>query len=157
MLLVCFVVFVVVEALLGARIWLQLSSAPLDGERARMLLSVTTELAAPFEALTHRPLLDRAGVVDFTALVAMEAYLVAMLALVVVSVFLGRFIAFVRKHVRLPWVKRRRRLPDGRLLRRVAVAGNGASYAFLVGPPAKVEPLIPRRRPMGVPIRRRAS
>jgi hypothetical protein len=87
--------FVLIETLLGMRIWAQATAQPIDSEEMVELFEITDDLAGPFEALTGEPPLRTTGVIDFTVFVAMEGYFVAMLALVFVLFILGRLIAFL--------------------------------------------------------------
>jgi hypothetical protein len=73
---------IVVEALLALRIWAQLTGKPIESDEMSLLFRVTRELAAPLVLVTHEAPLETTGIVDFTVLVAMEAYLIATLALI---------------------------------------------------------------------------
>jgi hypothetical protein len=73
---------IVVEALLALRVWAQLTGKPIDSEEMSLLFRVTRELAAPLVLVTHEAPRETTGIVDFTVLVAMEAYFIATLALI---------------------------------------------------------------------------
>ena len=73
---------VLVEALLALRVWAQLTGRPIESEEMSLLFRVTRELASPLVLVTHEAPRETTGIVDFTVLVAMEAYLIGMLALI---------------------------------------------------------------------------
>jgi hypothetical protein len=73
---------VLVEALLALRVWAQLTGRPIESEEMSLLFRVTRELASPLVLVTHEAPRETTGIVDFTVLVAMEAYLIGMLTLI---------------------------------------------------------------------------
>jgi hypothetical protein len=89
---VTFILFcaVLVEGLLALRVWAQLTGRPIDTEEMSLLFKVTRELASPLVMVTHEAPLETTGIVDFTVLVAMEAYLIAALALIALCFIVSR-------------------------------------------------------------------
>lgn len=73
---------VLVEALLALRVWAQLTGRPIESQEMSLLFLVTRELASPLTLVTHEAPRETTGIVDFTVLVAMEAYLIGTLALI---------------------------------------------------------------------------
>jgi hypothetical protein len=73
-----------IEALLALRVWAQLAGKPIESGEMSLLFRVTRELAAPLVLVTHEAPRETTGIVDFTVLVAMEAYLILTLALIAV-------------------------------------------------------------------------
>ena len=86
--------FLVIEALLVLRIWAQATAEPIDTNEMVRLFTVTDDLAEPFQALTGEPPLRTTGVIDFTVLVAIEGYFIAMLVLIFITFVLGRILGF---------------------------------------------------------------
>jgi hypothetical protein len=72
------------------RVWNQLASGPFDTDSERVVLSVTEDLASPFQIATGAPPDSRNGVIDYTTLVAMEGYFFAMLVLITLILILRR-------------------------------------------------------------------
>ena len=83
----------VIESMLATRLWLQLNNSDLSGV-ARALISVTDVLVSPFHNGDSSGVQDRAnGVFEYSTLIAVEVYLLAMLAIIAVIVAL-RFAVF---------------------------------------------------------------
>ena len=80
------VTLIVVEAMLGLRVWIQSTSGPMDRQGVVSLFDTTDVVASPASLLTGKDALRESGVVDFTVLVAIEAYLVGALVLVLVII-----------------------------------------------------------------------
>jgi hypothetical protein len=96
--------FLPVLLLLVARVWVQVTSQSMNAEDMDRLFSVTDSLAGPFEALTGSPPLRTTGVVDYTVLVAIEGYFVAMLVAVCLVIWSELVWAFLTR-------RRKRELP----------------------------------------------
>jgi hypothetical protein len=109
-------VFLPIEVLLMVRVWAQVTSQPLDTEAMQELFAVTDSLASPFEPLTGSPPLRATGVVDFTVLVAIEAYFVAMLVAVGLVLWFGLIWTLLSRHRtrELPAFVRAMNAPRGR-------------------------------------------
>src|SRR6266540_3771203 len=71
----------VIEALLGLRLWVQLSNSPISGTTV-LLMDVTNKLVSPFRSLDGVVPIKQTGILEFATLAAIEAYLVLALALV---------------------------------------------------------------------------
>jgi hypothetical protein len=83
----------VIEAMLAGRLWLQMTEANATGLQ-RVLISITDVLVAPFSRGESAGLANRAnGVFEYSTLIAVEAYLIATLAVVLVIVAM-RFLVF---------------------------------------------------------------
>jgi len=98
----------IIQAMLATRLWLQLNNTDLSGMR-HALITVTDVLVSPFQNGDSTGLQDRAnGVFEYSTLIAVEVYLLAMLAIIAVIVAL-RFAVFgVRTGVALKrWHSRR--------------------------------------------------
>jgi hypothetical protein len=80
---------VLVEAMLLLRVWIQATAKPMDSEGVVSLVDTTDVLASPAALLTGEEALRESGVVDFTVLVAIEAYVVAAIVIVLVIVGLN--------------------------------------------------------------------
>jgi hypothetical protein len=78
-----------IEAFLGLRVWVQSTDGEVDSDGMESLYEITDALAAPAAILTGDEPLQASGVVDFTVLVAIEAYAVAALALIVAIVLVS--------------------------------------------------------------------
>jgi hypothetical protein len=78
-----------IEGFLGLRVWMQSTDRELDSDGMESLYEITDFLAAPAAILTGDEPLQASGVVDFTVLVAIEAYAVAALALIVAIVLVS--------------------------------------------------------------------
>jgi hypothetical protein len=89
-----------VEALLAFRLWVQITGKPIESNSSLSLFSLTDDLIAPFQLLTGNAPLKGAGVIDFTLLVAMEGYFVAMLALLGLAFVLWRTGGWLAEHQR---------------------------------------------------------
>ena len=74
--------FIVIEALLATRIAGQATSQEPNWWVFGGILTVTDVLVAPFRNLQPEPIVKDTGVVEFSTLVALEAYLVGFLALI---------------------------------------------------------------------------
>ncbi len=74
--------FIVIEASLATRIAGQMTSQDPSWWAFGGLLAGTDVLVAPFRDLRPEPAMKETGVVEFSTLVAFEAYLVAFLALI---------------------------------------------------------------------------
>jgi hypothetical protein len=128
MLILALVLFFAAEALLGLRVWLQLTSQRTQGELdAGLLMLLSERLAEPFSRVTQQAPLDRTGVVDFTTLVAMEGYLLILLGLIVLWYVARRLVAAVRRYLALSG-RRRRGLEGRRLLRKLRPAGRAFEF-----------------------------
>jgi hypothetical protein len=77
------------EGFLGLRVWMQSTDREVDSEGMESLYEITDALAAPATILTGDEPLQASGVVDFTVLVAIEAYAIAALALIVTIVLVS--------------------------------------------------------------------
>ena len=84
-----------IEAMLAGRLWLQLNNEDADATGLKALLvSVTDLLVSPFNGYESTVLTERSsGVFEFSTLVAVEAYLIGTLAIVVAIVAI-RFMSF---------------------------------------------------------------
>src|SRR5688572_29454214 len=84
-----------IEAMLAGRLWLQLNNEDADATGLKALLvSVTDFLVSPFSGYESTVLTDRSsGVFEFSTLVAVEAYLIGTLAIVLAIVAI-RFMSF---------------------------------------------------------------
>ncbi len=84
-----------IEAMLAGRLWLQLTNEDTDATGLKALLvSVTDFLVSPFKGYESTVLTERSsGVFEFSTLVAVEAYLIATLAIVLAIVGI-RFMSF---------------------------------------------------------------
>ena len=78
-----------VEGFLGLRVWAQSTDRELDADGMESLYEITDALAAPAALLTGDEPLQESGVVDFTVLVAIEAYAIAALAVIVAIVLVS--------------------------------------------------------------------
>jgi len=74
--------FIVIEALLATRIAGQATSQDPNWRVFGGLLTITDFLVAPFRDLRPEPVTKPTGVVEFSTLVAFEAYLVGFLVLI---------------------------------------------------------------------------
>jgi hypothetical protein len=111
-----FVCVLAVESLLVLRTWMQVTAKPLESDAATSLFSLTHDLASPFAAITGQQPRTDTGVVDFTVLVAIEGYFVALLIVVWLVFFFGNAV---------PWLAH----PSGpRLSRLAAESDDGPSY-----------------------------
>ena len=88
--------FLAIEALLLVRVWAQATSQPMETDAMAQVFSLSDQLASPFEGLTGDPPLQTTGVIDFTILVAIEGYFIAMLAVVFVLFWLAGLRVFLR-------------------------------------------------------------
>ena len=79
-----------IEALLATRVWAQVTAQPMEEAWFTSLLKVTDDLASPFAMFTGDEPMHTTGVIDFTVLVAIEGYFIAMLALVAFIYAAGR-------------------------------------------------------------------
>ena len=75
-------VFVSIEALIATRIVGQATAQNPDWWVFGAVLTITDFLLQPFRDIRPEPALKETGVVEFTAILAFEAYLVAFLALI---------------------------------------------------------------------------
>jgi hypothetical protein len=84
-----------IEAMLAGRLWLQLNNEDADATGLKALLvSVTDFLVSPFRGYESTVLTERSsGVFEFSTLVAVEAYLIGTLAIVLAIVAI-RFMSF---------------------------------------------------------------
>jgi uncharacterized membrane protein YciS (DUF1049 family) len=84
-----------IEAMLAGRLWLQLNNEDADATGLKALLvSVTDFLVSPFRGYESTVLTERSsGVFEFSTLVAVEAYLIGTLAIVLTIVAI-RFMSF---------------------------------------------------------------
>jgi hypothetical protein len=83
----------VIQAMLAGRLWLQMTEANATGMQ-RVLISITDVLVAPFSRGEASGLSDRAnGIFEYSTLIAVEAYLIATLAFVLLVVG-ARFLVF---------------------------------------------------------------
>ncbi len=73
------------EALLGARLWVQATSQDVGNVWISPLMSVTDVLTEPFALFVGRHQLGRSGIIDYSVLVTMEAYFVGMIGLLVLA------------------------------------------------------------------------
>jgi uncharacterized membrane protein YciS (DUF1049 family) len=89
-----FVTAFIIEALLAARLWLQMTTnAPSSGLEA-LVISITDVLVSPFRGYETAVIGERAsGIFEFSTLVAVEAYLIGTLVIVLMIVA-TRFLAF---------------------------------------------------------------
>lgn len=78
-----------IEGFLGLRVWMQSTDRAVDSNGMESLYEITDALAAPAALLTGEETLQESGVVDFTVLVAMEAYAIAALVLIVTIVLVS--------------------------------------------------------------------
>ncbi len=78
-----------IEGFLGLRVWMQSTDREVNSNGMESLYEITDALAAPAAILTRDEPLQASGVVDFTVLVAIEAYAVAALALIVAIVLVS--------------------------------------------------------------------
>ncbi|MPZ48370.1 MAG: hypothetical protein GEU75_03500 [Dehalococcoidia bacterium] len=69
----------IVEGLLAARLWAQLTRQSLETWLMRSVFSATDFLISPFQDLEPSQSIRMTGVLEFATLVAMEVYLVAIL------------------------------------------------------------------------------
>ena len=85
----------IIEAMLAGRLWLQLNNEDADATGlTALLISITDFLVAPFEGYGSTLVTERSsGVFDFSTLVAVEAYLLGTLAIVLAIVAI-RFMSF---------------------------------------------------------------
>jgi uncharacterized membrane protein YciS (DUF1049 family) len=85
----------IIEAMLAGRLWLQLNNEDTDATGLKALLvSVTDLLVSPFSGYESTVLTERSsGVFEFSTLVAVEAYLIGTLAIVLAIVAI-RFMSF---------------------------------------------------------------
>jgi hypothetical protein len=95
---------VAIEAALLIRVWAQSTSQPMDGTGMTVLFDVTDVLASPFSAITGDLPSKESGVVDYTVLVALEAYFVAMVGVIVLVLVLRGGWSWLDQHrpVHLP-------------------------------------------------------
>jgi len=78
-----------IEGFLGLRVWMQSTDRDVDSDGMESLYEITDVLAAPAALLTGDEPLQESGVVDFTVLLAIEAYAIAALAVIVVIVLVS--------------------------------------------------------------------
>jgi hypothetical protein len=90
-----FVCVLAVDSLLILRTWMQVTAKPLDSDAATSLFSLTQDLASPFSAITGQQPRADTGVVDFTVLVAIEGYFVALLIVVWLVFFFGNAVPWL--------------------------------------------------------------
>ena len=69
-----------IEALLAYRLWVQLTSQTLTSGALSLLFDVSTFLITPFASMETTTPIKTTGVLEFSTLVALEAYLAATLA-----------------------------------------------------------------------------
>jgi uncharacterized membrane protein YciS (DUF1049 family) len=86
----------IIEAMLAGRLWLQLNNEDADATGLKaILISVTDALVSPFKGYDSTVLTQRSsGVFEFSTLVAVEAYLIGTLAIVLAIVAI-RFMSFL--------------------------------------------------------------
>jgi uncharacterized membrane protein YciS (DUF1049 family) len=86
----------IIEAMLAGRLWLQLNNEDADATGLKaILISVTDALVSPFKGYDSTVLTERSsGVFEFSTLVAVEAYLIGTLAIVLAIVAI-RFMSFI--------------------------------------------------------------
>jgi hypothetical protein len=89
---------VVVEAILAARVWFQLTSQGADAGLTGLVFRISEGLISPFVHLEPVTPIKTTGIIELSTLVAMEVYLVATLAAVVLVVF-GRQFFRILRHV----------------------------------------------------------
>src|SRR5688572_30875977 len=85
----------IIEAMLAGRLWLQLNNEDADATGlTALLISITDFLVSPFEGYGSTLVTERSsGVFEFSTLVAVEAYLLGTLAIVLAIVAI-RFMSF---------------------------------------------------------------
>lgn len=79
-----------IEALLALRLWLQVTSEPIQEEWQAQVLDLTDVLASPFQIFTGTAPNSQVGIVDFTVLVALEGYFAAVVLALAVIYLAGR-------------------------------------------------------------------
>ena len=86
----------IIEAMLAGRLWLQLNNEDADATGLKaILISATDLLVAPFRGYESTVLTERSsGVFEFSTLVAVEAYLIGTLA-IVLGIVAIRFMSFM--------------------------------------------------------------
>src|SRR5687767_9205411 len=83
------ILLLLVEGFLGLRVWAQSTDRELDASGMESLYEITDALAAPAALLAGDEPLQESGVVDFTVLVAIEAYAIVALAVIVAIVLVS--------------------------------------------------------------------
>ena len=99
----------IIELMLAGRLWLQLNNEDADATGlTALLISITDFLVSPFEGYGSTLVTERSsGVFEFSTLVAVEAYLLGTLAIVLAIVAI-RFMSFFTEQAVA--VRRRREL-----------------------------------------------
>lgn len=79
--LTCLAVGLTIEALLGLRVWAQISNHSLHGGPLGLVFGLTDLLVQPFRSFEPSQPIRETGIIEIATLVAMEAYLIGTLAL----------------------------------------------------------------------------
>jgi hypothetical protein len=82
----------VVEGLLGVRLWAQLTSQPIDEGSLPFVFDTTGYLVSPFTEFEPSSPIRETGILEISTLIAMQAYLIAAAALVLVIMVIGGFV-----------------------------------------------------------------
>ncbi|HEX5370330.1 MAG TPA: hypothetical protein VFY10_13020 [Dehalococcoidia bacterium] len=88
----------IVEALLGFRLWVQITAQPIEGQSSLSVMSLSRGLSLPFGYVTGSAPITGTGVIDFTLLTAMEGYFLAMLGALFLTFAFGRTSGWLAAH-----------------------------------------------------------
>jgi hypothetical protein len=93
LILLVVIALIIVEALLGARLWAQLTNQEIDSGDLPMIFRVTDRLISPFAAYESTSPIRETGIVDISTLVAMQAYFFIAAAIIIGIAALGGLIS----------------------------------------------------------------
>jgi hypothetical protein len=82
----------VVEGFLGVRLWAQLTSQPIDEGSLPFVFDTTDYFISPFAEFEPSAPIRETGILEISTLIAMQAYLIAAAAIVLVIMVLGGLI-----------------------------------------------------------------
>ena len=97
LMLLTLLVGMTVEALLGARLWAQLTAQTIDTGVLRFVFDATGPLISPFEQFEPSSQIKQTGILEIATLIAMQAYLIATVAVLVFIAVLGTLIGISLK------------------------------------------------------------
>lgn len=94
-----------IEALLGARLWAQLTAQSVDSGILLLVFDATEPLVSPFRGYEPSLPIKQTGILELATLIAIQAYLIAAIALLLLIGVLSAVIRFFfapRREVRMP-------------------------------------------------------
>jgi hypothetical protein len=86
-----------IEALLGVRLWAQLTSQPVNGGLLEAVFDVTKPLVSPFDKYEPSRPIRETGILEIATLIAMQVALVATAVVMLIVVLVGALLRIYLK------------------------------------------------------------